>query len=89
MSKEYRKLFTKRYPDNEIHAVYDANLKGNATLHRFVNPGGDDYSAIYLGDAEQGSQVRSRESAMIEWWNGTDEESGAWEILCENPLPPL
>lgn len=51
------------------HDVYDANLKGGATLHRFINPGGVPYSAIYIGNDEVWSHTRENEKRMIKDWN--------------------
>lgn len=61
-----------RYPDSfrdGEHTIIDAGLEGNALLHRFVNAGGCEYSAIYYAKREIWSQVREREKFMIRAWN--------------------
>ena len=60
-------------PDS-AHAVYDANLRKGAKLHRFINPAGDPYSGIYIGSREIYSCIREHESQMVKYWN--DEEVG-------------
>ena len=40
------------YNDLSDHFVFDADLKNDAKLHRFVNKGGYPYSAIYIGTKE-------------------------------------
>ncbi len=52
-------------PGDSIHEIIDLELPNGATLHRFVNGGDQDYSAIYEGNDEIFSQVRSREPNMI------------------------
>ena len=51
------------------HSVYNANLRLGATLHRFLNRGGYEYSAIYVGNEEVFSCERDREDGMILCWN--------------------
>lgn len=51
------------------HDVYDADLRLDATLHRFNNAAGCAYSAIYVGDDEVWNHVREREADMIAAWN--------------------
>lgn len=51
------------------HSVYNANLRLGATLHRFVNRGDEEYSAIYVGNEEVFSCEREREDGMILCWN--------------------
>ena len=63
-----RLCFPKRIRDHE-HIIIDAGLEGNALLHRFVNAGGCEYSAIYYAKREIWSQVRERERFMIRAWN--------------------
>jgi hypothetical protein len=52
-------------PGDSAHEIIDLELPNGATLHRFVNGGGQEYSAIYEDDKEIFSQVRSREPNMI------------------------
>jgi len=37
-----------KHPGDSIHIVYDCELKNGATLHRFINGGGIECSAIYM-----------------------------------------
>lgn len=66
-----------RYNDT-VHTVYDAGLKSGATLHRFINGGGDACSAIYIGDVQywwtytNGTEYIGDETAMIKEWNERD-----------------
>lgn len=52
----------------ELHSIYDAKLGLDATLHRFLNPAGTPYSAIYRGDQEILSCERNHEEGMISYW---------------------
>ena len=60
------------YPKNldSDHEVYHTSprLKGGATLHRFRNAAGVEYSAIYVGRVEQKSAQREREFIIIIDW---------------------
>lgn len=60
------------YPKNldSDHEVYHTSprLKGGATLHRFRNAAGVEYSAIYIGRAEQKSAERAHEYVIIIDW---------------------
>ena len=53
----------------ESHDIFDAALNGGAELHRFINEGGVEYSAIYKGNREIWSCERAHESEMIADWN--------------------
>ena len=55
--------------DTEHIIAKEVRLMNGGVLHRFTNAGGDDYSAIYVGENEQASCPRSDESNMIKWWN--------------------
>ena len=57
------------HPNDSRHKLYDANLKNGALLHRFINPGNDPYSAIYIGSREIYSCERAHEADMIACWN--------------------
>ena len=54
---------------DSIHILYDADLEDGGILHRFVNPGGDECSAIYQGGMEVWWHYRENESKMIYDWN--------------------
>lgn len=50
----------------DYHDIYhDVRLGENAELHRFTNPAGRDFSAIYEGDFEIMSADRADEEDMI------------------------
>lgn len=51
------------------HAVFDADLKEGAHLHRYINKGGCPYSAIYIGTKELMTCERDNEQNMINYWN--------------------
>lgn len=51
------------------HEIVNVELKGRARLHRFNNPAGVPYSAIYVGADEIWSCQRSDEQDMIDTWN--------------------
>lgn len=51
------------------HTLYDAHLHKGAVLHRFNNPAGVPYSAIYIGGHEIYSCERDHEKRMIDYWN--------------------
>ena len=53
------------------HVVYDADLKASAKLHRFLNPAGCAYSAIYVDGEEIWSCERDYEAQMISNWNAS------------------
>ena len=55
--------------DSTPHKIYDAGLIKNAKLHRFLNPRGVAYSAIYVGNDERLSCERGHEQGMIDYWN--------------------
>ena len=57
------------YRDSTPHQVLEAGLKKEATLHRFLNPAGIPYSAIYDGNIEICSCERDHEQGMINYWN--------------------
>ena len=57
------------YNDSPHEIITDVRLRNNGVLHRFNNPAGVPYSAIYVGDQEKASCERDRESDMIRWWN--------------------
>ncbi len=61
-------FYSDHYKDS-VHTIIDANLKGNAVLHRFNNNVGCAYSAIYCGKDEVWSQIRERERTMVRAWN--------------------
>ena len=74
---EYWKLCTTTFrdwgrltspPDSE-HTIYDADLRKGAKLHRFLNPEGESYSAIYIGSTELLSCSRDHEQDMVDYWN--------------------
>ena len=56
----------------EVHQIADMELNGGATLHRFNNIAGVDYSAIYLDGREVLSCERERESSMVDYWQKSD-----------------
>lgn len=58
------------HPLDSDHEVYHTSpwLKGGATLHRFRNAAGVEYSAIYVGRAEQKSAERAHEYIIIIDW---------------------
>lgn len=56
-----------QFRDSE-HRIYDAELGVPYTLHRFKNPAGVDYSAIYFGRRELYSCERESEFRMIKWF---------------------
>lgn len=58
------------YHEDSEHEVIDAGLRGYGELHRFNNPGGEPYSAIYIGLIEKMSCEREREQHMVNYWNG-------------------
>ena len=48
------------------HNIYIIEgLPDYVTLHRFTNPGGVPYSAVYIGDYEAYSHERKHEQRMI------------------------
>lgn len=51
------------------HILCDAELRKGAVLHRFKNPAGVLYSAIYIGTHEIYSCERAHEQQMINYWN--------------------
>ena len=51
------------------HILCDASLRKGAVLHRFKNPEGVLYSAIYIGSHEIYSCERANEQQMINYWN--------------------
>lgn len=51
------------------HILCDASLRKGAVLHRFKNPEGVLYSAIYIGSHEIYSCERAHEQQMINYWN--------------------
>lgn len=56
--------------NDSVHQVVRImGLKGNASLHRFLNKAGEPYSAIYVGDTEAYSCERKREQKMVRHWN--------------------
>ena len=55
--------------DSSNHTVFDACLKKDAKLHRFINKEGYSYSAIYIGTKELMSCEREHEQNMIDYWN--------------------
>lgn len=59
------------YPEliSSDHVLYDANLKYGATLHRYLNRAGYEYSAIYTGMKEWLTCERKYEQGMIDCWN--------------------
>ena len=59
----------RREDQDTIHILYDADLANGGILHRFVNPGGDECSAIYQGGEEVWWHYRENESKMIYDWN--------------------
>ena len=58
---------------DSIHTVIDADLAGNALLHRFTKNDVEKCSAIYIGDYEEWWHYREQEPWMIRHWN---EEHG-------------
>lgn len=60
------------YPeDNQdsMHIVIDAALTNGGILHRFMNPGGSECSAIYQAGQEIWWHYREHEAKMIHDWN--------------------
>lgn len=51
------------------HILCDASLRKGAVLHRFKNPEGVLYSAIYIESHEIYSCERAHEQQMINYWN--------------------
>ena len=66
-----------RYNDS-IHEVFDAGLQFGAVLHRFINAGGTECSAIYANGAQiwwvytNGNALGDSESVMIKDWQNLD-----------------
>lgn len=58
-----------QHKSDSEHVVYAVPLKGGATLHRFKNAAGSEYSAIYVGISEQMNNPRELEYAMMLYWN--------------------
>ena len=58
--------------DEGEHVIYDAALRKEAKLHRFDNPAGCAYSAIYVCGKEVYSCERAHEAQMIKYWNETE-----------------
>ena len=58
-----------RYNDSPHDVIYEVELANNAELHRFDNPGGCPYSAIYVNGVEEWSCERGHEAKMIYDWN--------------------
>ena len=54
------------------HTIYDADLRNGAKLHRFDNPAGCSYSAIYAYGKEVYSCEHAHEPQMIKYWNETE-----------------
>lgn len=54
---------------DDDHILCDAELRKGAVLHRFKNPAGVLYSAIYIGTHEIYSCERAHEQQMINYWN--------------------
>lgn len=63
-----------QHKNDSEHIVYAVALKGGATLHRFTNGGGQEYSAIYVGFQEQKNNPRELEYPMMLYWNETFED---------------
>jgi transcriptional regulator with XRE-family HTH domain len=63
-----------QHKNDSEHIVYAVPLKGGATLHRFSNGRGQEYSAIYVGFQEQKNNPRELEYAMMLYWNETFED---------------
>lgn len=61
-------VFPQGKPDDD-HILCDAELRKGAVLHRFKNPAGVLYSAIYIGTHEIYSCERAHEQQMINYWN--------------------
>lgn len=57
------------YEDSKHEIVKDVELRFNGVLHRFVNKGGAQYSAIYIDDYEEWSCEREHEAQMVREWN--------------------
>ena len=55
--------------DTPHEVVKDVALAAGAELHRFINGGGDPYSAIYYNGEEAWSCERGREDVMVREWN--------------------
>ena len=58
-----------RSMDSKHVVVNDVELKHNGVLHRFKNPAGAPYSAIYVDENEWFSCPREDEERMIKHWN--------------------
>ena len=73
---DYQFLFEGEFLDpdgnEETHDVFDAGLRGGATLHRFNNSS----SAIYVGNEERAICFRDAEAEMIAAWNAGKEWQG-------------
>lgn len=54
---------------DDDHILCDAELRKGAVLHRFKNPAGVLYSAIYIETHEIYSCERAHEQQMINYWN--------------------
>lgn len=54
--------------DSEHEVIADVKVDGGE-LHRFLNGGGVEYSAIYVNGVERASETREREGELVEWWN--------------------
>lgn len=59
-------------PDSFHEIAEDVELRGNARLHRFLNPANVPYSAVYFRGREVWSCERQHEGEMIKSWNSDD-----------------
>ena len=62
---------TQEYDSDGEHLLCTLTLKREGKLHRFINAGGVEYSAIYYKGREMFSCERSHERDMILAWNAT------------------
>ena len=60
--------------DSEHEIISDVKLAHNGVLHRFLNPAGVPYSAIYIDGCEWFSTERENEETMIKVWNNENAD---------------
>lgn len=53
----------------EFHNIFDADLNGDAELHRFNDANGERCSAIYQYGREVYSSLREDEDMILKMWN--------------------
>lgn len=71
--KEVNAMTIGKPGDSQHEIINGVKLRNDGVLHRFINAGGVQYSAIYIDDFEVWSCEREHESQMIDDWNKTDD----------------